>query len=192
MLYKKIKGDGDYGFVDLSAMPQGNYAEGNIPFEGINWAVTREFSSLAKNHCAAVCVMNAALYFLDLSAGKLLPAGRENAFKAIHKLTGNGPVFFTAGKAKKYFSSCGVKLRTGTFGANFTKIQSSVQAGDPCVILLSNALVSWHWVLCIGWREYEQGERYLRIVDGWNSTPDRFYPINKSSRWITSTQYSMT
>lgn len=190
MLDKKIK-SGDYGFVNLSAMPKGNYTEGNLPFDGINWAVTKEFSSLAKNHCAAVCVMNLVLFFANQGYKELTEHGRENVFKSIHKLTGNGPVPFTAGKAKKYFSSCGIKLKSNTFGSNFTKIQKSVQSGNPCIILLSSNLTNWHWVMCIGWREYEQDEKYLRIVDGWNSTSDRFYPVNKRSRWLTSTQYSI-
>lgn len=49
--------------------------------------------------------------------------------------------------------------------------------------------VDWHWILCVGYREYSNGGNYMRIVNGWDNTANKFYKINSGSLWISATEY---
>ena len=54
---------------------------------------------------------------------------------------------------------------------------------------VSKSLSNWHWIICIGYREYSDGKLYMQIVDGWNNRIDRYYRPGYGSAWIASTQY---
>jgi len=55
--------------------------------------------------------------------------------------------------------------------------------------LLAEGIVNWHWILGVGWREYSSGNFYMRIVDGWDGTANRFYKPYSDSLWISATEY---
>lgn len=165
-------------FLDVSALPSTPYIDCCLPLDGVDWAVTSDYP-WAKNHCAAVCVTNLALWFAaqDPSLAALAESGsKEETFRAVHALVGNGPVAAIAGKARRYFSQKGFRLnRRRLWGAR--ALREALRQGRPCALLLAGGPLDWHWVLAVGWREYPSGERYVRVADGWNRGADRFLPL---------------
>lgn len=187
--------DGDYGFIDWDDMPSGKYEWDIVPNAiSTDWATTSEFSSIAKNHCGATAVTNLALYFANCGYSKLKKDSVYDTFVAVHGIVGNGPVLTIAESAKKYFSMCGYKLSYGS-APTFDGIKGAIRDGKPCGILLANAILDWHWVICVGYRDYTPegaGGGYMRIVDGWNDTTLRFYLCSSGSEWISSTSYEIS
>lgn len=178
-----------FGFININNMPGGSYKYSDLPFEGIDWATTGPYSDIARDHCGAVFVTNLAIYFANRGFDNLLiDNDRYKTFREIHKIIGNGPVAVVACKARKYFSSRGYSLKYRKV-CSFNGIQASILNNRPLGILLTNNIASWHWVMAIGWRRYDSEGKYLRIVDGWNNTSDRFYKINSNSILWSATEY---
>jgi hypothetical protein len=182
--------DGDYGFIDWGDMPSGTYNWDMVAnAASTDWATTGEFSSIASNHCGATAVTNFALYFANCGYSNLkINSSVYDTFVAVHNIVGNGPVMTIADEAKEYFTDRGYTLKTSSVGS-FSGIQTAIGNDRPCGILLANAIVDWHWVICVGYRAYNSGGSYMRVVDGWNDTTLKFYLCNSGSTWISATQY---
>ena len=179
----------NFGFIDNNNMPSESCNYGDLPLEDINWAVTKSYNDIARNHCGAAFVTNLALYFSSQGFTNLLIDNDINkTFTAIHKIVGNGPVAVISYKARKYFSNRGYSLRYRKT-CSFKSIQAAISNNRPLGILLTNNIASWHWVMAIGWKQYDSSGKYLRIVDGWNNTSDKYYKINSSSILWSSTEY---
>ncbi|MBE5064029.1 hypothetical protein INF30_12270 [Lachnospiraceae bacterium DSM 108991] len=181
-------GDGDYGFINWSDMPSGSYTSDNIPYSGTSWVITGDFDDIASDHCGATAVTNLANYFANQGYSKLKKSSNRNTFIAVHNIVGNGPVMTIADKAKKYFSNCGYTLQYSSVGT-FTGIKDATKKDRPCGILLADGIVKWHWILSVGYRDYNSGGDYIRIMDGWNRNVNRFYKPGSGSLWISATQY---
>ncbi len=67
--------------------------------------------------------------------------------------------------------------------------KTAIAKNRPCGILLADGIVNWHWILGVGWREYSSGNFYMRIVDGWDGTSNRFYKPYSDSLWVSATEY---
>lgn len=145
----------------LPCLPYQQLILPNLPQQ---WFTTDQFSSSAKNHCAAVCIMNTLLYY-----------GRTVSFSAVHSRIGNGPVFRLR-KAKHWFQL--QKIRS------IEPLKESLSNGKPCALMLSTPRHEWHWVLVTALLEYENGQRYLRIADGWHSNGERYLPLHHDHDWI--------
>lgn len=182
--------DGDYGFIDWGNMPSGSYTSDIVSkATTTDWATTGEFTSIAKNHCGATAVTNFALYFANRGYSNLkINSSVYDTFVAVHKIVGNGPVMTIADETKEYFSDRGYTLNTSSV-ADFSGIKTAIGNDRPCGILLANGIVDWHWIICVGYRDYSSGGKYMRIVDGWNDTTLKFYLCNSGSVWISATQY---
>lgn len=185
-----VHSDGDYGFIDWGNMPSGAYDWDLVAnAASTDWATTSEFSSIAKDHCGATAVTNFALYFANRGHTNLkINSSVYDTFVAVHKIVGDGPVMTIADETKEYFSDRGYTLKTSSV-ASFSGIQTAIGNDRPCGILLANAIVDWHWVICVGYRAYSSGGSYMRVVDGWNDTTLKFYLCNSGSAWISATQY---
>lgn len=188
--YAMMRGDGDYGFIDLINMPSGTYTSDTIlSATSTDWAIMDEFNSIANNHCGATAVTNLALYFAQRGKTNLkINSSRLDTFKAVHKIVGNGPVMMIAGSAKDYFKDRGYTLNYSSVG-DFSGIKTATTNDRPCGILLADGLFSWHWILSVGWRQYTNGGNYMRIMDGWYDTVNRYYKLNSGSTWISATEY---
>ncbi|MGL4362418.1 MAG: hypothetical protein ACRCSG_03935 [Cellulosilyticaceae bacterium] len=185
---KKIK---NYGFIDKEGMPSGKYREVVIKSaENREWVRMSSFEKIAKEHCATTFITNLALYFAKLGKNKLLINNSNvGTFKAIYSITGDGPVLRVATDAKKYFETRGYNLKYSSIN-NFIEIKEAIDAGRPCGILLAKNIFAWHWVLCIGYVEYEENKsEYIRIITGWDSDINEYYKLNTGSVWVSATQY---
>lgn len=181
---------GDYGFIPINNMPKGKYKAATIDIDGINWATTGEFSNVADNHCGATAATNIALYFHKRGYTNLLNKNKHDTFTAIHKVIGNGPVAMIAGGTKKYFNSRGYPLKYGRV-SSFNGIKKAIANQKPCGVLLAAGILDWHWVICVGWREYSTGEKYLQIVNGWNNSANYFFKVNNNVRLRSTTEYGI-
>lgn len=152
-------------FQRREQLPQKAFSARNLSFTPQRWFCTDDFKQQARNHCAAVCIMNAMLYYKH-----------RPSFESVHHLIGNGPVFHLR-KAKEWFYLH--KIR------NTEQLESALAAQLPCALLLSTPRHEWHWVLVTGIREYPDGSRWLCIADGWHSDDLRFYRLQQEHDWLS-------
>lgn len=181
----------DYGFLASSALQSGKYVSDTIRSAGtVDWAITGDYNDIASDHCGATAVTNLALYFAKNGKTNLKLKTKRDTFIAVHKFVGNGPKTTIADEAKKYFSDRGYTLNYNTETAKKQNIKTATTNERPCGILLTNKINDWHWVISVGWREYtSSGDFYVRIVNGWDNTIDRYYKPNSGSQWWTVTSY---
>lgn len=184
------RGDGDYGFIDWGNMPSGSYSSQTIKSAySTSWITTYDTSHLAKNHCGATAATNIALYYATRGYSNLKTNNSKiDTFKAVHKLIGNGPVMMIADGTKQYFQNRGYSLSSSSV-SNFSGVKSAADDNQIQGVLLADGLVTWHWILAVGYRQYSSGGNYMRVVDGWHNTIDTYYKINSGSSWISATRY---
>ena len=170
-------------------IPSGNYSSGKLAYDKIEWAVTKDYKDIAKNHCGAVLVTNLALYFSAKAYNNLLVNNSKyDTFAAVHRVIGNGPVINLARGAKKYFNDRGYTLEYEKV-KSYEDIKDAIEKNQPLGLLLSNGIFNWHWIMVVGWRQDNSQENYLRIVDSWNRTDERFYKVGSGSRLWLSKKY---
>lgn len=186
IILSKIIGS-NYGFIDGKNMPKGEYTSNRIDYKGINWVKTGDLK-YGKNHCATTTGTNIILYFYHLGFWDLLEKDEENTFSEFYKIVGNGPIIFLARKLKRYFKDRAYNLKYKRY-SSFENVKDALNKNRPCSVLLSASLLNWHWIMAIGWREYESGEKYIQIVDSWTKNDYRFYKVKKSGIIISSTEY---
>lgn len=186
----KPMGDGDYGFYDLGSMPGGSYSSDLISYaSSTDWINTDDVSDIARDHCGATAVTNLALYFAKRGKTNLkIDDSKRSTFIEVHKIIGNGPVMMIAGGATQYFSNRGYTLNHSSIGS-YSGVKTAIGNNRILGILLADGIVSWHWILGVGYRQYTSGENYIRIMDGWHNTVDKYYKINSGSMWWSATQY---
>ena len=186
-------GDGDYGFIDWSDMPSGAYTADNIPFSGTEWVdMNDDFSKIDKNCCGAVASMNLALYFANAGHPALRKSTDLETFKAVFSYIGKGPAATIAGGTQKYFASCGYELNYSTNINNVYDLKQAISNDRPCGMLLMDGLLSWHWVIGVGYRSYNvTGNIYTRIVNGSKPDANRFYLWDNGSTYMSGSQYWM-
>lgn len=183
-------GDGDYGFIDWGDMPSGNFSSNTIDdASSTSWITTGETSDIANNHCGATAVTNIALYYAERGYDKLkINDSNLDTFKAVHKIVGNGPVVSITSGANKYFKDRGYSLSSSSVGS-FNAVKSAVNSNQIQGVLLSDGIFNWHWILAVGYRQYDSGEKYMRIVNGWDNSIDVFYKIHSGSAWFSAQKY---
>jgi len=189
--------DKNMGIVNSSKLPLSSYTSKTIDnATSVNWQVTSNFKNIAKNHCAAVAVTNLAMYFYKCGYYNLMVDTRRKGrsayetFVEVHKIVGNGPVVTVAEKAKKYFKSRGYSLKSSSV-FSIGAVKKAIDKNRPVVTLIANGLFSWHQIICIGYRMYTGGAFYMRVIDGWNNSTNKYYRVYQGSLWMSSTQYWM-
>ncbi len=152
-------------FTRREQLPQGDFSTHNLPSLPLRWFCTDDFKHIARNHCAAICVMNALLYY-----------GQHCTFESIHRHIGNGPVF-SMRKAQRWFHLQKVR--------NTEQLEAALTAAQPCALMLSTPRHEWHWVLVTGICDYPDGSRWLCVADGWHNDDLRFYRLEQDHDWLS-------
>jgi hypothetical protein len=187
---KEKKGKSNFGFIDKSSLPTDNSpTHVNLPSldTTTDWAITSSYSSYAKNHCGATAATNIALYLAN-SSPSLLINNKDETFKAVHGVVGNGPLMTIANGLKKYAKNQEVTLKySGASGKS--GVTKAIDDEKPVGMLLSNGLLSWHWVVVVGYVKYSNDDIYYRIVNGWDDTSEKYYKPGKGSRVMATTKY---
>lgn len=155
------------------------FEEGVVPLRrDVRWDTTGMLSA-AKNHCAAVMLSNLAQCFEDSGPNRLT---------RIYGQIGDGPVVCAPSRGRRCLQALSsIDLRVRGW-RRYARIPSQIELGRPCAVMVAKDIGNWHWVLCIGWRRYENGELWLRIVDGWQPNPV-FYRKNVGSRFIYAASF---
>ena len=185
------KGDGDYGFINVSNMPSGNYTSDTIIYAtSTDWAIMSDYDSIASDHCGATTVTNLALYWPKRGYTNLkVQNSKYQTFVAVHAIVGNGPVSAIAGHTVTYFSNRGYTASYSTANST-TNYKSAILYNRPCGILLSDAILSWHWIVGVGWREYTaSGNFYYRINNNWDNHVNVYYMRDVGSTLWACKQY---
>ena len=178
----------NYGFIDLENMPTTKCTSDKIKGTNIEWVITTDFSNIASNHCGATAITNLALYYANQGYSNLKKSTPYNTFVAVHKICPDGPRPTIADYADMYFDDCGYTLKTRSVD-NFSDLVDATASDHPCAMLLANGATAWHWILGIGWREYITGDQYIRVMDNWKRTADRFYKPGDGSIWVSAKEY---
>lgn len=192
--FYQTKGDGDFGFFDPAEMPTGDYNSDTIyRATTVDWARCRDYADIASNHCGVVAITNLALYFVRTGKTRLkINNSKRDTFIAVHQITGSGASATIASDAVSYFSSRGYTLKHSNV-KNISALKNAISSDRPCGILLADGLVSWHWVIGVGWREYtSSNDFYIRINDGWHNTVNKYYKPGTGSLWWSARAYRVT
>ena len=176
-----------YGFVYSDAMPKGGYRENCIDLEKDKIAITMDYSEYAENHCACVCAMNLLTILKKYNAFDLkrleIEEDRLKLFKSLHSVIKNGPVVFFKPKLKKIFMSIGSKVRFKK-AKGLEDFEKSIAKNRPVAMMVNAGITKWHWILVIGIRKYDDGDVYLKILDGWNKRTDRYLKYEGRETYI--------
>ena len=183
-----------YGFIDRKHMPKARYTSETIPYSERNWSVMRNFNDIAHNHCGATAATNITRQ-LAYAGNPLLMKNNSlnNIFADLHDLIGNGPVMTINSNLGKYISTRAYTLNHSRI-LTYSGLQKAISNNRPCALLLCASPLHWHWVVVVGWRQYDSGEKYLRIVTGWDNSANYYcrfpvFPI-VTQYWISNKQPS--
>lgn len=197
-------GNGNYGFFDFADLPStdGYKRDFCVSWHSVDWLDMSEVSSdKVKDHCGATAVTNLALYFAELGKQSLLIGSksegdeyRTKTFAKVHEIVGNGPKVTIANDAVEYFSNRGVTLKYKTdrnlfMSDHIQAYKNAIWASHPCGLLLEDGIDSWHWILGVGWREYENNGMYFEVVNGWARNETKWYKPGNEATWISATEY---
>ncbi|MCL2410449.1 MAG: hypothetical protein FWC97_02285 [Treponema sp.] len=184
-------GGSDWGFLPITGLPTGAHTNRHVTGIPGSAVVMSTFSNgNTRNHCGAVAVTNLAMIFANQGHQSLRITNVYNTFRAIHPThVGNGPVMMIAPGATNYFRSRNVTLRHSGIGT-VAQYRTAIANNRPVGILLANGLFSWHWIVGVGYRHYTNtGITFFRVLDGWNTSNQRFYRPNTGSLWWSATSY---
>lgn len=173
---------GSGAFLSREQLPNGLSYSQKLSDIDLEWATTYDFMGRAKDHCGTICAMNLALWLLQQ-----YNPHKELLFRLFYRCIKNGPTLSTRGM-KKGFKVMGIPLKEQKI-RSYEQLKNAIAEGQPVTILLSSHGLHWHWVMAVGWREFPNGERYLRIVDNWRPTSERYYKLPKDAEWISASSF---
>ncbi|NLW52331.1 MAG: hypothetical protein GXY87_03075 [Tissierellia bacterium] len=177
-----------YGIIKGEDLDLDLTGEMKINYSNINWAQMKNYNSFAKNHCGATFITNLCIFFENQGFdGLLIDNDVDKTFKYIHSKIGNGPIVTVASKAKRYFKSRGYDLGYKSV-INSKEIKSSIEKNHPLGILLAQSPIEWHWVLGVGYVEFD-GLEFFRIINAWEDTDDRWYVLNNKAVYFSAKEY---
>ncbi len=153
-------------------------------------AVTGDYDDIAFNHCGATAVTNLSLYFAKIGKSNLkINNSNRDTFVAVHNIVGDGPTVTIADGAKLYFKNRGYTLKYSSAN-DYELYKSAIRKNRPCGVLISDAYNKWHWILGIGYRNYiDFPGQYMRVIDGWHKSTNRYFKMNSGTAWISATEY---
>ncbi|MCI8609250.1 MAG: hypothetical protein HFE73_06365 [Firmicutes bacterium] len=177
--------DATYGIVSSANLPTGTYATRNLTeFSTTNWGTMSEFKSYvgdANNYCGATAAFNVVNYYQHRYNRSSLLYGnsRTSTFVQLFNKIGNGPVLpNTINQGlKEYVESRGSSF-SYTDSNTFPYIKQQINDGKMSIMLLSSAINKWHYVNVIGYRDYSSGTDYVRIINGWQHSVDKYVAGN--------------
>lgn len=179
-----------YGIIREEDLPDFEYIDKKLDLKGVHWAEMDKFRDIAKNHCGPTFITNLAIYFDSQGyEGLLIDNDVRKTFEHIHKMTGNGPVVITAWAAKRYFAQRGYRLKSNQVDS-FKEITEAIDQGMPLSLLIMENLLNWHWVMGVGYLDSDHYD-FVRIIDAWEDTDQRFYLVNQSSLFIAARKYQI-
>lgn len=183
--------DPEYGFLNPGEMPTASFTHDLIQKAGsIDWAVMRDYSDFAEDHCAATTITNVALYYAENGYDDLLIDGsKDRTFEEVYEIFGKGPILSLTANAQLFFSNLGYDLKHESVN-NAIDIREVTEENHPFCLMVGGLTIEWHWIVGVGWRQYtESKDFYVRLVNNWDDTINKFYKINSGAQWLTADVY---
>lgn len=180
----------DFKFIDVKNMPKKCYTSKTIrAAEKISWIRTGDSKDFAINQCGATAASNIVLYYKEaLGEDFAYTLNNTEIFAEVYDILGNGSIMSISGALKKYFKKFGIIIKTKDL-YSFEDLKKEIEKDNIVAILLEKGLMNWHWIICLGYRIYDDGAEYLRIMDGWNNNIDKFYKIQWGREWLSAASY---
>ncbi len=190
--YSKIFRNKDYGFIREEDMPDSGYISNSLAnLDYIEWLTTGETSHLADNHCGAVTTTNMIIYYLNSTEGQNVSKLKAfDIFARVHKFVGNGPVPKLSAKVRKFFHRYYKPVVHKRVRKSY-EIKQAINEGKIITLLLMANIFDWHWVLCVGYKEYLNGDFYLEVVDAWHNSGKRFYKLKSQAFLVSAVAYDL-
>lgn len=131
------------------------------------------------NHCAATSAYNMVAYYRYCMGDTISSSERDSVFLHIHSYMGNGPVLPAAyhNRIEAYIEnetdySIALSDPAETWAAYINEVQND----RMCFLCIINALlITGHFINGTGYRIYEDGSQYARVIDNWKNNSYRFY-----------------
>ena len=183
--------DVSYDFIDKEDLPAGVCHSSTLPTSGIKWAVMEDYEDIAHDHCAATSATNVIVYFDHIGYDILENNNIDDTFETLHASVGNGPVFDFTGDLVDYCSNHGYTLGYNNY-LRYSEIQDAISNDHICALLIDATILAMHWVLCIGWREYEPqygGDLYFQIITNWKDNLNKYYMSSIDSYYLDGMEY---
>ncbi len=170
----------DYCILKGSSLPPYGYFADNLSGsfgKEIKWGTTTEFDRYGKNHCASVSIFNAIQYYGHrLNDPGLNHRSRPDIFQSIYALAGRGPTAPLAYRsALRNSMITPYRAYTRRRAVSWSNYVAAIRDQRMIYLVLWPSLFNAHYVNGIGFREYYSGGKYVRIVDNWSNTTDRYY-----------------
>jgi hypothetical protein len=159
-----------YDFILIGSMPMTTYTHDSISFFGTDWTKMIYYKYIAKDHCGATAATNIALYYTQDGYTNLKKNNSTyDTFVDLHSRIGNGPVSQFSSDLMSYAYSRGYSMTYSNINF-FSGLKTATADDHPCGVLVANSPLDMHWVVSVGWREYNTGSEYIRIVTGWDDS----------------------
>lgn len=173
-----------YEILSATEMPTGSYTYDQISNLGAvnTWKTTSDFDGVygAHDHCGATGAYNVVNYYSERYGDPSLKLGTPTAtFAALYNELGPGPfVYFSEIRdvLSDYVNDRGYSLSYMPL-SYYSDIKAYVNSNQNkmcMVLLMSSLIIDMHYVEAVGYREYPGSQQYLRIVDNWNNSSNRF------------------
>lgn len=139
------------------------------PNHAWSFAVTSDYTAIARNHCAATMLTNAVRL---LQPAESLTQDVKALFIAIHQIVGNGPVLHLQRRANRYFDSAHLPIRCEQINRRCIESRpdrltslawSDLADGHPVALLVAASLFRWHWVLALPATSLEPYRQFVSI-----------------------------
>lgn len=159
-------GNQNYGFVD--AVPAAR-----------RYAITGDYMTIARNHCAATMLTNAVMLLAPTYPKVHDP---QALFREIHDFIGNGPVLRLQNKTNRYLMTARLpytcrQVNRGILESSPARLVSlahqDLAAGRPAALLVAASPLRWHWVLALPEAPTQQAHSLrsadaFTIIDNWH------------------------
>lgn len=161
-------------------------ASGNVSGYSLTYKTTSNFTGYS-DHCAPTAGVNLALYWYNRGYTALYDNNSwKTTFSTLYKNmktaenSGTFPSDFSYAMWQYMYRECNVLTAYSTdSNVSSSDIKNSITNGRPFgLAVYEHQLYGNHMVLGLGWQEfvYSSGytSLYIRIADGWSSSPTRF------------------
>ncbi len=179
---------GSFNFISWGSMPSSSYDTDYLSFAGTNWADSDDYPYSSTN-CGSTAATNICMYYANEGYTELeVNNSVDDTYDAVFDYVGKGPVLNICPDWIDYVEDAGYTADIDRI-YSFTSIKSHIDDEEPISLLLTTGNL-WHWVVCVGWREYDSGSEYIRIHPGNKDNVNYFWLWGGAGNGIMCDMYA--
>jgi hypothetical protein len=146
----------------------------------------QESSNSNEQCCGTIAGTNLALVFTAMGYNKLKNNTTLNTFYDVSSYIPIGITVTIADECCDYFDSKNYELNYDSYNivdyttnSMYNTLKTAINSNKPCIIsvLKPAVLPVGHWMVAIGWREYDS-YKYIQVLNGWDDSEEYFFRIN--------------